>query len=67
MTVTGAAMMQTMQPCFVGYPFQGKLMYFVVIFLHDNLMFLKKNIYILRFFTHFHFDMQKKLNHADMH
>ncbi|XP_069997500.1 paired box protein Pax-3-B [Penaeus vannamei] len=23
MTVTGAAMMQTMQPCFVGYPFQG--------------------------------------------
>ncbi|XP_071512559.1 protein gooseberry-like isoform X2 [Panulirus ornatus] len=24
MTVTGAAMMQTMQPCFVGYPFQGQ-------------------------------------------
>ena len=24
MTVTGGAMMQTMQPCFVGYPFQGK-------------------------------------------
>ncbi|XP_045120301.1 paired box protein Pax-7-like isoform X1 [Portunus trituberculatus] len=23
MTVTGGAMMQTMQPCFVGYPFQG--------------------------------------------
>ncbi|CAL4067350.1 unnamed protein product, partial [Meganyctiphanes norvegica] len=23
MTVTGSAMMQTMQPCFVGYPFQG--------------------------------------------
>lgn len=25
MTVTGAAMMQTMQPSFIGYPFQGKL------------------------------------------